>query len=333
MFSSSTNRDKLLCPIVLLMLGIMPSSPAGADSNGGVVANWAELVMLRSDDAEAPGAFRMEFLVSLEAEVGVTDVTVTTGGGSVWMLTNDIDTPAEWYHGESKASAAAIVAETNGTWTVEISASSSSTTTFTVNTGGLTDADFFPTPTGVSPAYADTSVPSGTNVSWNDPTGGATAEALFVSVDSDTLLQDDNTLFGSLLVTDTSWDPPLDLDPCTNVLEMDYVIADDTLIGTYNVTAGSIVWEDHPISAGIPGYPASSPLLAHGSFTRVIFAVINPCAADANCDNTVGIEDFLGILAHWGPCVGFACEFDSDNDDLIGITDFLKVLADWGPCP
>ena len=55
------------------------------------------------------------------------------------------------------------------------------------------------------------------------------------------------------------------------------------------------------------------------------------CTAHLNGDGEVGIQDFLGLLAAWGPCLG--CPEDLDGDGVVGITDFLDLLAAWGPCP
>ena len=49
----------------------------------------------------------------------------------------------------------------------------------------------------------------------------------------------------------------------------------------------------------------------------------------ADGDGTVGIVDFLGLLAQWGQ-VGAPCDIDGGG---VGITDFLALLANWGPCP
>ncbi|MEE8460378.1 MAG: hypothetical protein V3S08_10905 [Phycisphaerales bacterium] len=38
--------------------------------------------------------------------------------------------------------------------------------------------------------------------------------------------------------------------------------------------------------------------------------------------------DFLALLAQWGQ-VRTACDFDGNG---VGINDFLKLLASWGPC-
>jgi hypothetical protein len=53
---------------------------------------------------------------------------------------------------------------------------------------------------------------------------------------------------------------------------------------------------------------------------------------DINLDGVVAIDDFLSVLANWGPCVGpsSACPWDVDSDGLVGILDFLTVLANWG---
>ena len=49
-------------------------------------------------------------------------------------------------------------------------------------------------------------------------------------------------------------------------------------------------------------------------------------------DGTVGILDFLLLLAAWGPCPGScppACAADLDGDCEVGVTDFLLLLANW----
>ncbi|MHC5006234.1 MAG: M12 family metallo-peptidase [Planctomycetota bacterium] len=55
------------------------------------------------------------------------------------------------------------------------------------------------------------------------------------------------------------------------------------------------------------------------------------CLGDLNGDGEVAVQDFLFLLADWGPCT--VCEHDLDDDGIIGITDFLSLLARWGPCP
>ena len=55
------------------------------------------------------------------------------------------------------------------------------------------------------------------------------------------------------------------------------------------------------------------------------------CPADFNGNGGVDIDDFLALLAAWGPCPG--CPQDLDGDDNVGIADFLTLLANWGPCP
>ncbi len=51
----------------------------------------------------------------------------------------------------------------------------------------------------------------------------------------------------------------------------------------------------------------------------------------AGFDGEVGINDFLDLLAAWGPNPGHPADFD--GDDVVGINDFLELLANWGPCP
>ncbi len=62
------------------------------------------------------------------------------------------------------------------------------------------------------------------------------------------------------------------------------------------------------------------------SITLVISA-----AGDINGDSVVGIEDFLYLLKHWGPCPPSPadCPSDLDGDGDVGISDFLILLANW----
>ena len=51
---------------------------------------------------------------------------------------------------------------------------------------------------------------------------------------------------------------------------------------------------------------------------------------DLDGDGTVGIVDFLALLADWGPCEPGCCLADLDIDGTVGITDFLLLLGNWG---
>jgi formylglycine-generating enzyme required for sulfatase activity len=81
---------------------------------------------------------------------------------------------------------------------------------------------------------------------------------------------------------------------------------------------------------GSPAFLAGSlNMLAEAA--NIGFRVARPDhrPTDLNGDGTVGVEDFLLLLAVWGPCPG--CPEDLDDDGEVGITDFLLLLGDWGP--
>ena len=60
--------------------------------------------------------------------------------------------------------------------------------------------------------------------------------------------------------------------------------------------------------------------------------LVLPCPWDcADGDGTVGIVDFLALLAQWGQ-IGASCDFGLGAPG-VGIDEFLAVLANWGPCP
>jgi hypothetical protein len=51
--------------------------------------------------------------------------------------------------------------------------------------------------------------------------------------------------------------------------------------------------------------------------------------ADLDDDGIVGINDFLDMLALWGPCPD-PCPPDIDGDGAVGINDVLILLGNWG---
>ena len=57
-------------------------------------------------------------------------------------------------------------------------------------------------------------------------------------------------------------------------------------------------------------------------------AGVCPWDCSGGGDGTVGISDFLLLLAQWGG--PGTCDLDGGG---VGITDFLELLANWGPCP
>jgi hypothetical protein len=69
---------------------------------------------------------------------------------------------------------------------------------------------------------------------------------------------------------------------------------------------------------------------AHVLTDRVRVTALETCLGDLDGDSTVGVTDFLLLLAVWGPCPG--CVEDLDGDGVVGVTDFLLLLAAWGDC-
>jgi glycosylphosphatidylinositol phospholipase D len=55
------------------------------------------------------------------------------------------------------------------------------------------------------------------------------------------------------------------------------------------------------------------------------------CPADLDGDGSVGVDDFLSLLAAWGSNPGHPADFDGDGS--VDIDDFLALLTAWGPCP
>jgi hypothetical protein len=56
-------------------------------------------------------------------------------------------------------------------------------------------------------------------------------------------------------------------------------------------------------------------------------------SCDLNGSGTVGVDDFLNLLADWGDCPDPcppSCPADFDGDCTVGVSDFLILLANWG---
>jgi hypothetical protein len=52
------------------------------------------------------------------------------------------------------------------------------------------------------------------------------------------------------------------------------------------------------------------------------------CGEDVDGDGTVGVDDLLGIISFWGPCV--ECNADVDGSGDVDVNDLLAVLGRWG---
>ena len=53
---------------------------------------------------------------------------------------------------------------------------------------------------------------------------------------------------------------------------------------------------------------------------------------NAICVDAGGTPQSVGVYCTDRPCPA-ACDADIDGDGTVGITDFLDLLAAWGPCP
>ena len=54
------------------------------------------------------------------------------------------------------------------------------------------------------------------------------------------------------------------------------------------------------------------------------------CAADVDGDQTVGVQDLVEVIVHWGESGGPA---DVNGDGTVTVLDLVEVVVNWGPCP
>ena len=67
--------------------------------------------------------------------------------------------------------------------------------------------------------------------------------------------------------------------------------------------------------------------------TVLLTPPVTPVPGDLDGDGTVGIVDFLMLLAAWGPCpepCPPGCPADFDDDCEVAITHMLILMANWG---
>ena len=59
----------------------------------------------------------------------------------------------------------------------------------------------------------------------------------------------------------------------------------------------------------------------------------DPTVGDLDRDGDVDIDDFLALVAAWGPCLEtpVPCPEDLDGDREVDIEDLLILLSNWGP--
>lgn len=126
-----------------------------------------------------------------------------------------------------------------------------------------------------------------------------------------------------------------------NILEQahagDNVVADPLFVnqagGDLHLQAGSPAidfGDDTYVPAGVVTDLDGNDRFVGAAVDAGAYEVGPACPEDLDGDTIVGINDFLQLLAAWGPCPG--CPEDLDGDDNVGINDFLQLLAAWGPC-
>jgi len=138
------------------------------------------------------------------------------------------------------------------------------------------------------------------------------------------------------------------------------VVADDEVIGpavqvlrNTGLSPGDLIFEA-PIAFSVgenadPNFVVSADFNEDGAYDLVtvndddtpsggsVTVLLNdvPCPGDVNFDDQTTVDDFLILLAHWGPCPvcdPVFCPWDIDGDCDVDVNDFLLLLGLWGPC-
>ncbi len=240
--------------------------------------NYMELTATRVDDQTMPyTGFRGHIEVVLGNETDVSSVTVATPGGLVPLI--DVSgNGTNWVQKMYVPDLATFTSATSGAWMVTVNqGASTSTLNFTLNTSELTDADFYPTPTGLSPGQGATGVPGGATLSWTGPAGSATSQVLESDI-SDNLGHDQQVLSldatNPISLAATSWTPAGTITANACQWEVGYYQRASSSLVTSLSSAGSVAWDTSPY-AGID-WTSGVPLVIVGSQSIVSFNQSTP---------------------------------------------------------
>lgn len=237
---------------------------------------FVEMAIFRADDALFPStAFFVDFSVELD-DPSVTDVTLATPGATFPLELAD----GSWENDFGFMSFGDLQSAIDGPFTVTVVGGAlASTSTFGFDANELVDGDFYMASVVQNPQHGEMAVASDVTFQWTDPTGLDTPLFLEVEVEPDDGPggQSDDSITGTLLVTDTSWQPPMALADGDYEFDVIYGNVDSSpFTSTLQVTSGSITWGGSP-NAPL-GYPAETPLLAIGADTVIGFTVPEPAA-------------------------------------------------------
>ena len=246
-------------------------------------ANYLELITRRDDDQVFPGnPYSLEINMHLDAP-GVTGVSVSNPGGGFLLNdggSGDWSTPVV-----GLPNLATLIAASNGSWLFNVThAGGIATLGFNLNSSGLTDAFFPLLPTNLNPAHGDTGVPLNTNFSWFNP-NASPIDVLTTRVAGNSGNQEDNSKVGSLNVSDTIWNPPLDIEAGGNEFSVGFYLygIPSLITGLQSGGDSPLIWGNSPFASN--DWPAGLPMLVLGAETTIAF------------NNAIPEPSSLGLLA------------------------------------
>ncbi len=146
---------------------------------------------------------------------------------------------------------------------------------------------------------------------------------------------------GDIIPPTTAWKPFLWINPANGTLFIDPSDTSQGYWADLTYSHGRPVAAGGSVTANVESPRASAQVFYQFDDLFHDNAIFSPHPTfapegrrgDLDGDGTVGITDFLTLLAAWGPCPDSpaACPADLDGDGVVGITDFLILLANWGP--
>jgi hypothetical protein len=138
---------------------------------------------------------------------------------------------------------------------------------------------------------------------------------------------------GDGVVLGTNYDAT-DWVPARSTSDVDWSVSTVVPLGNRNALRWGTMY-NYRFDANSPPQDVVATMNVYKSSGTISFATKGPqgvassCAADANHNNVVDIDDLVMVITTWGATHGPS---DINHDNIVNIDDLVMVITHWGPC-
>jgi hypothetical protein len=77
------------------------------------------------------------------------------------------------------------------------------------------------------------------------------------------------------------------------------------------------------------GIPSGGSPIVGAALNGIQLRYIDPCPADVDGDDEIGVDDLIAVILAWGSSDPDA---DVNDDGAVDVDDLVEVVLAWGPC-